>query len=190
MLSRRRSWRRSLIRRSRRRSLCTILSEWLLLTSCFTPLLYNPLSELVADSVAFCQPESVASKHGLTAGSHDTKIILCVRHGGAGGAAEGKPAGHCWVDALSASIIAMFFVRAAFRSLAGFQSDPLRQLSDYLLSEPVHSPPPPLHRVRPLHHSALVPSELLQRSNVYRGLSDPKVVPGTIIVHARPARSA
>ena len=34
---------------------------------------YTPHSELTADLEAFCLPESFASKHGLTAGSHDTK---------------------------------------------------------------------------------------------------------------------
>ena len=56
---------------------------------------YATYSELSADFVELCQPKSFASKHGLTTGIHVTKIILCVRHGGAEGAAEGKPAGHC-----------------------------------------------------------------------------------------------
>ena len=57
----------------------------------------------------------------------------------------------------------------------------MRQVPDYLLLDPgTLAPPPLLHcmRRRPLHRSAVIPSELLQRPNVYRGLSGPKVVPG------------
>ena len=52
---------------------------------------YATYSELSADLVARCQLESFASKHVLTAGTHGTKNVLCLRHG----AAEGKPACHC-----------------------------------------------------------------------------------------------